>query len=918
MIISFIHYCTHHGYLPVFTSSRIHINNVLTFTSCHAFTSSLYTTISTRTFHSMTKEKRRNAYYIHIPSANISSSLSSSSLSTSNISSVSNGNTAVTVTSLNRKNTRKKQKENEMKLQSLVKSSKIEQALSFYASIWEDYCQYNQYCQSQSQPNTSNKDDNTNMNTNTNDPGPAPGPAVPPTVRLMNYAINACARAKPNPFTQEALQIYIVSTGTGTTSSLSSLLLQETTKSKFTLSLSNNNNNPINLLPNVYTFGSLIRVYARIGDINTCIQILNEMKNKYNIVPNSVIYSTIISACEHLDDEMNNVNVKLALQLFQEATTTTTNSNNNDKIMKKKMDMNIVVYNTVLSVFAKGGEWKLACQLLDEMEGYNCESTTSSSSTFSKKRIVPSEVNIPPPDHITYGTVMAACERAKQWKMVLKVADRVNYKFQQEQHMKYQLDGVSISSALKACQQLGLADDALKYLNQMKQLSTNSGSGTTTYVDRGKIHLPVAESDFNENDKSNELNYGRRKPLQAPDDVAYRLAISACARSGYIHSQSDTNEYNDDNNIASSSSSRWIDGIRLLREMEEVTGSAPDVIAYTAAIGGCAVAGEYKRAIQLLKEMKSKGVEPNVVTFTAVISACASACAKKDGVDGGDEYNINNGYTVDSSNDFYVKAAAMKAALAILDHMTKNTSSIDIRPNIFTYNAAIRACAEGQNVSKAFALLDDLKERNLQPTIVTYGTLMTACERVGDVESATKVFRFMKQSNIKPNEIVYGAAISCFRKASQSERALILLRKMIEEKLSPNTATFNTVIMSQTESRNMKNVMEVYELMKNNSNNNGKPNRQTFTMLIQYMINNSEPSKAEYFLREMRENGMKPDVNLCTATVTAYERNREPRKALALMESMRADGYDFYDIKVLDAAFKQGVKLINNVVKKEY
>ena len=94
-----------------------------------------------------------------------------------------------------------------------------------------------------------------------------------------------------------------------------------------------------------------------------------------------------------------------------------------------------------------------------------------------------------------------------------------------------------------------------------------------------------------------------------------------------------------------------------------------------------------------------------------------------------------------------------------------------------------------------------------------------------------------------------------------------------------------------------------------------KPNRQTYTMLIQIMAMTAEPSKAEYLLTKLREDGMKPDVDLFTMTVTAYEKNREPRKALALMESMREDGYDFYDIKVLDAAFKQGVKLINTVVK---
>ena len=201
--------------------------------------------------------------------------------------------------------------------------------------------------------------------------------------------------------------------------------------------------------------------------------------------------------------------------------------------------------------------------------------TTGINGTTERKRIVsiPSNgqiINIPRPDHITYGTVMAAsCERANEW-------NRNDY---------YQLYGVSLSSALKACQQLGYADDALEYLNQMKELSNSSNIGESNTNGN-------ASGNTNSNGSSNtnghhHYNHHRRKPLQGPDDVAYRLAISACARSGYI------NNTNGDN---TSRPPRWIAWIKLLREMEQVTGPSPDVIAYTAAISGCAVAWEYIRA----------------------------------------------------------------------------------------------------------------------------------------------------------------------------------------------------------------------------------------------------------------------------------------------------------------------------------
>ncbi len=893
-------------------------------------------------------------------------------------------------------NIQKQQRENELELHSYLKRGKTQEAIQLYHSICDAYYNHSS--------DNDNDDDDLLL--------------VSPTVRLMNYAIDACARAKPYPYTNEAMSIY-----TKATSSLKDKNHNKSSNDQSFTSSNNQKKKKKQLIPNVYTFGSLIRSYARMGDVHKCIQLVDEMKSIYDIQPNSVIYSTIISACEHVHVQKNNssnrsgsnkrkegydinnnigtttvigrknkkdnVDVRLALQLFQQATNSNIINHSNDSIKKtnsssgrsgsdssRRMDnINIVVYNTVLSVFAKAGEWKLACQLLDEMEQSNgittlqqqqqqqTQQSSSSSPITKRKRIVSSKAVIPPPDHITYGTVMAACERAKKWHLVLDIANRIQKQQQQSSSSNStsshksnnndnQLDVMSLSSALKACQQLGLADEALLYLNQMKKLTTYKQDGNNN-------------RSYNNNETTRSNRKHQRNSYQGPDDVAYRLAISACARAGYMNSNSNTynddddDDHDDDDDYKSSSismnareketngntSPRWIDGIRLLREMEEFTGSAPDVIAYTAAIGGCAVAGEYLRAIQLLKEMKKKGVEPNTITFTAVISACASACAKKSNEsdvndkknNGSGSFNDEEKEEVDRKDDTFIKAAAMKAALSILSHMTRKDAPLEIQPNIVTYNAAIRACAEGLNVSKAFALLDELKSRKLQPTIVTYGTLMTACERVGDVNGATKLFRLMREerrgevvnddsSSLKPNEIIYGAAISCFRKASQSERTLRLLQKMMSEKLTPNTATFNTVLMSQMETKNTKGVLTVYNMMMSSSSplstlsssfpnsKVGRPNRQSYNMLIRYMALNSEPANAEYFLKQMSENGMKPDVDLFTLTVTAYEKNVEPRKALNLMESMREEGYDFYDIKVLDAAFKQGVKLINNVV----
>jgi pentatricopeptide repeat domain-containing protein 1 len=253
--------------------------------------------------------------------------------------------------------------------------------------------------------------------------------------------------------------------------------------------------------------------------------------------------------------------------------------------------------------------------------------------------------------------------------------------------------------------------------------------------------------------------------------------------------------------------------------------------------------------------------------------------------------------------------------MALLNVLKKDSSVVN--PNIQIYNAAIRVCAEARDIDGAFRVLGDIKDAGIQRTEITYGSLMTACERIGCVQSASKAFRIMREDNIEPNEIIYGAAISCCRKAKEPQRALLLLKRMIKENLSPNAACLNTVLIAQTDARrrsDSETVLQVFKLMKSKFiEDRGRPNRQTYNILINFFAGTKQPGTAEAFLDKMRQDGFKPDVDLFTATVTAYERTQQPMKAVQLMQRMQDDGYDFYSVKVLNSAFKKAVKLVNAV-----
>jgi pentatricopeptide repeat protein len=106
----------------------------------------------------------------------------------------------------------------------LSRSGRVQDALSLYWSIWEK--------------------DESHVSKN---------PQIKPTTKLMNHAIDACARCRPSPLLSDAFHI-------------------------FEHGIVGGKSGHRRLCPNVYTFGALISVCARVGDVHKCSDLLKSMR----------------------------------------------------------------------------------------------------------------------------------------------------------------------------------------------------------------------------------------------------------------------------------------------------------------------------------------------------------------------------------------------------------------------------------------------------------------------------------------------------------------------------------------------------------------------------------------------------------------------------------------------------------------
>lgn len=118
----------------------------------------------------------------------------------------------------------------------LCRLGRVQEAHSVYWRIWD----------------MDDEDDNNKKNNKKITSTAGGTTRVKPTTKLMNHAIGVCARS-PSPLLSEAFHI-------------------------FTHGISGGKRGIRRLSPNVYTFGSLMSVCARVGDVQRCLELLKSMK----------------------------------------------------------------------------------------------------------------------------------------------------------------------------------------------------------------------------------------------------------------------------------------------------------------------------------------------------------------------------------------------------------------------------------------------------------------------------------------------------------------------------------------------------------------------------------------------------------------------------------------------------------------
>ncbi|KAJ4958510.1 hypothetical protein NE237_025621 [Protea cynaroides] len=430
----------------------------------------------------------------------------------------------------------------------------------------------------------------------------------------------------------------------------------------------------------VVTWTTMISGYSQLGCSEESFLMLDEME-RAGVKPNNVTIIGLLSACGHLQ----------ALDRGRSL---------HSYILENNMEHELIIANALINMYAKCGIMSCALEVFEKTPIRNAVTWNTLIGGFVQNGLPREamrlfremECSVVSPNEITVVCALSACAQladVEQGKLL--------HSYVKEKEFYYDVFvGNALINMYAKC---GDLDGAMCVFHQMPNRDVFSWTTLITgYVHRSKFKEAL--------EIFQEMQVCRVKA----NEVTLVSLLSACAQLGALDQGKLIHVYIEENNVKQDQclGNALIDmytksgciesALRLFHGMP-----CKDTFSWNAMIGGLAMHGHGKEAIDLFSQMQSIGnAIPDGVTFMAILSACSHTGMVLEGF-----------------------------------HYFKSMSSLyGIAPTIEHYGCMVDLLSRASLLEEARKFIENMP---IEPNSVIWGSLLSACR--GQVELGQKVAR---------------------------------------------------------------------------------------------------------------------------------------------------------------------------------
>ncbi|XP_057950824.1 pentatricopeptide repeat-containing protein At2g13600-like [Malania oleifera] len=378
------------------------------------------------------------------------------------------------------------------------------------------------------------------------------------------------------------------------------------------------------------------------------------------------------------------------------------------------------------------------------------------------------------------------------------------------------------------------------------------------------------------------------------DCVSWNSLATACAANGMVY-----------------------EALECLERMSDLDNSTPNLVSWSAVIGGFSQNEYDEEAIELLFRMQQTGFKPNARTLASVLPACA----RLQRLSLGKEihcYVIRHGYmsnsfVVNGLVDVYRRCGKMGSAFKIFSKFSiKNVVSFNtmiagycengdiykaenlfermelrgIKRDLISWNSMMAGYVNNSLYNEALSIfLDLLMEEGIEADSYTLGSSITACADLGSLRLGKSIHSQTIVRGLQSNPFVGGTLIEMYCKCQDLRAAQMAFDEVNE----PDTATWNVLISGYAHCDQIENIQDLLQEMKRYGFD---PDVYTWNGILAGHVENGHHELALQLFSELYTSNLRPDIYTVGIIIPACARLPTIERGKQVHAHSIRSGYD--------------------------
>ncbi|CAM8908963.1 unnamed protein product [Rhodiola kirilowii] len=552
----------------------------------------------------------------------------------------------------------------------------------------------------------------------------------------------------------------------------------------------------------------------------------------------------------------------------------------------------VQVYNAMMGVYARNGQFGKVKELLDVMHERGCEPDLVSFNTMINARLRsgPMEPNLGVelleqvrrsgirPDIITYNTLISACSRESNLEEAAKVHDDMVAQ-------RCLPDLWTYNAMISVYGRCGLPSKAEKLFKELQEKgflpdAVTYNSLLYAFAKDGRV------------EKVKQIHEDMMKVGFGKDEMTSNTLIHMYGKQGHP-------------DIA----------LQIYKDIK-MSGRSPDVVTYTVLIDSLGKANKIKDASDVMSEMLKSGVKPTLRTFSAMICGYAKAGKR---LEAEETYNLmlqsgirpdNLAYSV--MLDVFLRSNEIKKVMSMYRKMIRDGFTPD-RP---IYEEIIQFLARENEMEGVEKIIDDMEKLcNLDSQVIssilvsakcydlaakylrlsiTHGfelnhesflVVLSSYSSAGWHVEAQSLVDFMREHATGSQQLVGEALIVVLSQAHELDAALDEYRKIRDEHLGGSLTMYESLIHACEQKELFNEASQLYSDMRFFCI---QPSENIFRCLVSAYCRLGFPETAQHIVYEAECQGMLiDDMSVFIALIDAYGKSKLWQKAESLVGNLR-------------------------------